>query len=277
MSKRDKRPPRQFKPTGRKRMRDAKVASRALANKRQIYSAMAPRVGSMSRRRALAIVNTRTAGFLGLEKKFFDTALEATAIGSSATCASGEVDPTLPAVAGTMISTPAQGDGPSDRDGKRIVIKSVQIKGQVYVPQQELQANPAQPCSMFVALVLDTQSNGATLNSEDVFINTTAQAPACIIPNRNLLYGSRFKVLKSDLFDCNLSALSHVAADSFSFNGRDLTFDWFLPLDLPVNFKDATTGVISNVSDNSLHMIAFVTNTAPGATLAYNARIRFMG
>jgi len=277
MSKRDKRPPRQFKPTGRKRMRDAKVASRALANKRQIYSAMAPRVGSMSRRRALAIVNTRTAGFLGLEKKFFDTALEATAIGSSATCASGEVDPTLPAVAGTMISTPAQGDGPSDRDGKRIVVKSVQLKGVCKLPPVEAAADPPQPVTMFVALVLDTQSNGATLNSEDVFLNTTAQAANCVVPNRNLLYGSRFKVLKSQVFDLRHNTLVATAANAFSWSGGEETFDWFLPLDLPINFKEATTGVISNVSDNSLHMIAFVSNTAPGATLSYNARIRFMG
>lgn len=277
MSKRAKRAQRQFKPTGKKRMRDAKVASRALANKRQLYSAMAPRVGSMSRRRALAIVNTRTAGFLGLEKKFFDTALAATGIGSSATCASGEVDPSLPAVAGTMISTPAQGDGPSDRDGKRIVIKSVQVKGRISLPKAEGAVDILPPATMFVALVLDTQSNGATLNSEDVFVNTTAQASSCVIPNRNLLYGSRFKVLKSDVFPLSVTSLAATAINAYHWAGQEVLFDWFLPLDLPINFKDATTGVISNVSDNSLHMIAFVSDAALGATLAYNARIRFMG
>ena len=46
------------------------------------------RIGAALRRR-----NVRTAGFLGIERKFYDTALTATALTASTDASGGEVDP----------------------------------------------------------------------------------------------------------------------------------------------------------------------------------------
>lgn len=215
----------------------------------------------------------RSLAALEVEKKFYDTSGGPTALTAPTDCTGGEYDPS----ATSMISTPAVGDSEQNRDGKKIVINSVQVKGIVYNVPAELSANPPAQCNVFVALVLDTQSNGAQLNSEDVYKNTLANANTAASPTRNLLFGSRFKVLKSETFDLSAHTLSHFAVDSFSYSGKGCTFEWFVPLNLTVNFNAGTTSSIANVIDNSLHIIAFASSTSTTPTLAYNARIRFVG
>lgn len=214
-------------------------------------------------------------GYLGVEKKFYDTGLALTALAAPNDATGGEFDPT----ALSMISTPALADGPSDRDGKKINILNVSIDGLIRTTAQEVVANPPQGTTVFVALVLDTQTNGAQLNSEDVYKNSIAEGTLASNPQRNLLFGPRFRVLKSKIFNLNPQSLSHVVADSFSFTGNQLNFKWFIkfPKGLVVNFNAGTTASIANVIDNSLHIIAFASSTTATPQIAYNARIRFVG
>lgn len=213
------------------------------------------------------------AEVLGVETKFLDTSLAATALVAPADSTGGEFDPS----AMSMISTPAVGDGEQNRDGKRIIIKNVYLKVVLNLPAQELVVAPQIGTKVFVALVQDTQSNAAQMNSEDCFKNTAAIAATAMIPQRNLLFSNRFRVLKYECVDLTPDTLSHFANDSFSVGGKTVVLDWFLPLDMPVNFNAGTTASIANVIDNSLHVIAF-SNTIVGApTIAYNARVRFQG
>lgn len=220
-------------------------------------------------------MNTRTAGFLGVEHKFYDTSLASGAIGAPVDCSGGEFDPS----ATSMISTPSQGDGEQTRDGKKMVIESCHINGIVYRGSTEGVADPNNPCHVFVALVLDTQTNGAQLNSEDVFKNPLAQVTTAASPFKNLLHGPRFKVLKSARFDMNYRTLASPVANSHASNGEARPFQWNVkfPKGLHVNFNSGTTASVANVIDNSLHMIAFSTNGGAACTLNYNARIRFQG
>ena len=59
------------------------------------------------RRRGRRLANYRTAGFLGIEKKFYDTSVSAVALGAPTDATGGEFDPSTT----SMITTPAQGDG----------------------------------------------------------------------------------------------------------------------------------------------------------------------
>jgi len=226
------------------------------------------------KRRALAqLANSTTAGFLGLEKKFYDTGLILSTLSAPTGATSSVYNPS----ATSLISTPAQGDGELDRDGKRIVIKSVHINGVVLSANQKTQSVPPPGTTVYVALVLDTQTNGAALTSELVFKNTIGQSGLATVPMRNLLYANRFKILKSEQFNMDSESLSHFAVDSYSNNGQVLTFSWYLPMELPINFNAGTTASVANVVDNSLHIIAFANNVIWQTQLAYNARIRFMG
>ncbi len=219
--------------------------------------------------------NTATMGFLGIEKKFYDTSLSNAAITAPADSTGGEHDPS----ATSMISTPVRGDSEEQRDGKQISILNCTVKGIINVPQVELAAGPAAPSQVYVALVLDTQTNGAQLNSEDVFKNTAALAKLMAQPQKNLLFMKRFRILKSVCLDMTPDTLSHFAVDSFSYNGKQKKFNWFVDFKsgLKVNFNAGTTASVANVIDNSLHIISFASGVGPAPTLSYNARIRFVG
>jgi len=90
------------------------------------------RAGGRRLRAARYIANQRSGGFLGIEKKFYDTGLTSAALTAPTDATGGEHDPSST----SMISTPAQGDSEQNRDGKRIVIKSVQITGVVRCASQ---------------------------------------------------------------------------------------------------------------------------------------------
>lgn len=228
-----------------------------------------------SARLARAMLNSGTAGFLGLEKKFFDTAVAATAIASAAAMTGAEYDPTALPGAVACLNAMAQGDGEQNRDGRKVVLKSCLVKGRVIRSATEDTADPPPPLTLFLALVLDTQTNGAQLNSEDVYKNLAATATGSVIPIRNLLFGDRFKILRTEEINMDCQTLAVDATDSHATSGLAKCFEWFVPLDLPVNFNSGTTAVIANVIDNSLHVLAFASTA--GGLIEYNARVRFLG
>lgn len=218
--------------------------------------------------------NIRTAGLLGVEKKFYDTAKGSTAISTDYTMQGAEMDPS----ATSMISTPAQGDDASSRDGKQIVMDYVTIIGSVSIAPLETTVDPPGSIQVYLALVLDTQTNGAQMNSEDCFKNTNGAIATICCPQRNLLYGSRFKVLHEETVEMSTPTLTQNATNEFSTAGHSHLFKWFIPLKaMKVNFNAGTTASVANVVDNSLHIIAYANNATLQPYLAYNARLRFYG
>lgn len=214
----------------------------------------------------------RRAPVRRIEVKYYDTAFSANMVAPTDS-AGGEYDPTVT----SMISTPAQGDTSINRDGAQIRIKNVHVKGSIQRSYFEAIVNPPEAMEAYLALVLDKQTNGAQMNSEDCFTNTTAAAIGATECMRNMAFRSRFQILKSQKFDLSFKSLSHVAADLFSGDGTSIPFDWFIDLkDLVVNFNTGTTASVVNVVDNSLHIIGFCNTVIPAApVLTYNARIRF--
>jgi len=228
-------------------------------------------VAKLSAARVLA--NATTMGFLGIEKKFLDTAKADTAIGAAAALTGGEYDPSAGCTG--CLSCPAQGDTEQSRDGKHIVIDAVMLKGYVQNGESVGEA-PEAATKVFVAVILDTQTNGAQLNSEDVFKNTLASAATNADPLKNLLFGKRFRILKSQVFDLTPVGITGAAATNSHWAVRR-DFDWYIPFKggLPVNMNAGIAADVANVIDNSLHVVAF--STVGGSTLGYNARIRFQG
>lgn len=236
------------------------------------------RVNKKNRRRKSNLYNRRrnmrTAGFLSIERKFYDTNLNETAIPAPTDCTGGEFDPS----ATSMMTTPTVGDGEQQRDGKQIVCLYLEIKGHVRTSAIEAAIFPGQYTQALVAIVLDKQTNGAQLNSEDVFKNLNGQAVTATEVMRNLLFGKRFRILKERVFDITPNATTQQAANDYSTSQGGKSFHWFIPLNnLKINFNAGTTASIANVLDNSIHVIAFSNNTALTPVIAYNARLRFMG
>lgn len=227
-------------------------------------------------RASYARANTSSRGFLGVEKKFYDTFLVNSNITSPTDASGGEHDPS----ATSMISTPPQGDSATERIGKKIGIESVQVKGTVRINAEVNQTAGDNPQTVFVALVLDTQTNGAQLNSEDVF--TVAGSATSVLngaPLRNLEYGSRFRVLRSE---CFVFEPGNMVYDGTNVETAGVTkkIEWFHRFKDPlvVNFDSGTTASVANVIDNSLHIVAFGSDSSANAPdLSYLARIRFVG
>lgn len=211
---------------------------------------------------------------LQIEKKFLDNFLVGQALVAATDWAGTELDP-----ATTLCFTaPAQGDTASSRDGKQIICKSLHITGQVFCVPQEGQGDPPLATEVFLACVLDTQTNNAQLNGEDVYSLATANAALNPYPLRNMNFGKRFKILKSQRCVFDNTNHSFAAANSFNTSGRVVEIDWFIPLnDLRVNFNSTATGVIGNVLDNSIHLIGNANITTQAPTISYQARLRFIG
>lgn len=229
----------------------------------------------VSQRRAAQIAqasNARTGGFIGRELKFFDTSFN-DQLTSNNDWSGAEVDPAT----AQCISSPAQGDGEQQRDGRKIVIKSAFVNGVIELPR-DVHAQGAEPDSVFVALVLDTQTNGAQLNSEDVYINPGGSHQK-VTPLRNLQYTSRFRVLDTarvEFSNTNVYSLPLAVPPETGFSsGMMGTFTLSKKLEVPVTFTGAGS-TVSTVMDNSLHIVA-ISSHDQGCQMHYNARIRFIG
>lgn len=235
--------------------------------RRTLFRAPFRQTSRSSRRTAARLA----AAALGVEKKFYDTSFTEAALSVATDSTGGEYDPS----ATSMISTPAQGDGATNRDGKQIVAKYVEIKGFVRVPRLINQTAAATPYTAMLALVLDTQTNAAQAQSEQVFTNPAAAAgtaPDCL---RNLEYGARFRILKQQHFTFP-PLPSTYDGTNVEQAGYQKDFTWYVPLgDLKINFNSGTTASIANVIDNSLHMMGF--GNSADISLSYNARLRFLG
>jgi len=250
----------------KQRNRSAAYAARRRAS---MPTSMPIDVVSTAAVRAAAAGNIRTTGLLGLEYKFVDQSYGPTAISNS--WAGGEADPG----AGVLCIGPCvQGSGESQRDGTRILMKSVHIQGYIVRPIASDQADGRAGNLFQISLVLDTQTNGTQLNAEDVYGVTEPEIPG----RRVVANSSRFKVLATRMISTHDPAMGTDGANTNSISGMMVPFSIYKKLNLQVDFiAGAGAGTIADFRNNSLHVIACAFNGALAETLSYNSRVRFVG
>lgn len=211
--------------------------------------------------------NMRIGGFLGLENKFYDTSVLNRAIDQAFGTGNDVSDPTTL----LTISAPSQGDGESQRDGRKFSVMSAYVKGIAEV----VTAGATNTSQVLVALVQDTQTNGAQLNGGNVFVNPSGDTDTVCSPFRNLQYSKRFRVLSTRIL--TLSPKQAFDGTSTTSDFPQKTFSMYHKFKTPMTVTTTgTTAGVSVVEDNSLHVIA-VANGETQLSLSYNARIRFMG
>lgn len=211
--------------------------------------------------------NVRSGGFVDRELKYFDSSINATAV--VVNVAGAELDP-----AGNCLCYPTQGSGATNRDGRRIVMKSLFIRGYISLDNLQDQTDPPANPIVRVLVVLDRQTNSAQLNSEDVLSDAgTTKA----LSFRNLEFSDRFKTISDSFYEL---AYAYQQADyaalpaTASWRGAIKFFTLFKRLDIPVTFV-ANAGSVADISDNSLHVIAQSTNA--NVKIQYESRVRFVG
>jgi len=235
-----------------------------------VTSVVAPRRSNLGRRR----INARTGGFVGIELKFYDVGKTLTTIANGGTTMAGcEFD------AGTVddLASPAQGDGESNRDGRTITIKSIEINGIVKVAAQADQTATDNSMVVKFWLVRDKQTNGAQLNSEDVLTNAFAATANAVCAMKNIEYDKRFQILATRTIRVPTLPITF---DGTNIEQGGVTIPWSMKkrMTCQVNWKaGATTAGVTGVLDNSFHLIATTDSTTNIVQAAYNSRIRFVG
>ncbi len=221
--------------------------------------------------RSYPAANLRTGGFTGIELKYFDSFLNDAALSSSTNAQNGENDP----LTANALFTPVQGTGATNRLGRKVQIQSIDIKGFVEVPVANGINQLVETTMIFVALVQDRQTNAAQMSSEDMFINPAGNVNLGAAPLLELERQARFTVLRSWNFAIAPKfAVGTLAA--MDVTAQRVAFDAQIPVKIPVEFV-GDGGTVSDIVDNSLHVIAWASSQAPNPRIYYRCRCRFVG
>ena len=260
----------------------ARAAARAGRRVEHQAAAAAARAEMAAARRASYRPKPQTASLLRFtsgadELKYLDTEAEQ-ALSAPTNAAGAEVQPTTGCTG--CLSCPAQGNTAQSRIGSKFKVHSLLLKGAIRVQAQDaITAGPAMP-TIFCALVQKTQTNAATIVSENVYENLAATAYGNASMQRNMAYIAQYKVLKTWTFQTDPAAVGTDGTDGFRQEQH-------IPFVLQKKFKTPmpvsciagnTTADVANVIDNSLHLIAYATNiTGSQPRIMYNCRVRFSG
>jgi hypothetical protein len=217
-------------------------------------------------------------GHFGHELKYSDTAGSSQQIAASPTYANTEIQPEAPAPTGGIrcLNAVQQGSGVSQRIGTKICMKSILIKYQVFAnPVNDPTTGIYEP-TIFLAIVMDTQTNLAALAPENVWDNLAGNFSGISTPQRNMSNASRYRVLKT----------KSIKLRQFSFNNTNKsnnveTYNGIMKINLAgicVDFvTDSTEGTVAQIIRNSIHLVANCSTTDYTTFITYNCRMRFKG
>lgn len=184
---------------------------------------------------------------------------------------------------GLTAFAPLIGDTYDTRNGNNCIVKSWNVRGSIQLTNSIEAAQPPFGVLAFIALVRDKQTNGAQCTSEQIFSNPSNSKDTMHNPFRNALSSHRFEVLRHEVFDLSPKAvwpLEVPLPDIYGSSGISVPFDFFVPLDMKVHFKNSSSGLIDVVIDNSLHVVAFTSLLAPLLSpvvyIGLNSRVRFI-
>lgn len=187
------------------------------------------------------------------ELKFFDTAL---AFNFDAT---GEVPAT-----GQLTLIP-QGDTESTRDGRIAYIKSIQIRGAA-VYNAVSGGQTVSSSALYLALVLDTQANGAAAAITDVFTSSAMQSNML-----NLNNSQRFRIIKK--WELPINSMAGV---STNWGVVTVLVNFYKRCNIKIDWS-STAGAISELRSNNLFLVAGCLNNDDIATFEGTCRLRFVG
>lgn len=197
----------------------------------------------------------RTGGYYGgIEKKFLDTDI-GTAIG--AINSSMEF---------SNLNVIIQGDTESNRNGRKVLVKSIHLKGLLKLDSSADSTNTSNKVKLMI--VLDKQTNGTQFTALDLLKTNSIHSFS------NLANRQRFKILWSKEYVIGVSgAVQTGAAYRFGEGVRNLKAN--IKVNIPIEYDNSlTTGAISTQKSNSICFCA-IAEDANTCSLTGTARIRF--
>lgn len=215
-------------------------------------------------RKTRAAALLRTGGYASRELKFHDEGYTQTLTNDLSSVTALAEHATNNQLCGI-----AQGSAENQRIARCAYIKSAYIKGHINLPSAAAAENNGY-ASLW--LVLDTQSNAAQMKADDFLVNYGTAYSADAL--QNLQYSDRFKLLKYKRIRFPPRNCFGNASTS-SVGAQDIPFEIYWK----GHIKKEHTGTTANVSDvtnNSIHLIAIRSEDAHASTtITYQARVRY--
>ena len=230
-----------------------------------------------------SVARSRGAAVTG-EMKYYDA--EATLVGLAAPAtdwSATEVDPETsinlgdaPVMTPLTLCAPKVSAALNGRIGRDIKLMKCKVRGHINVAAQSgvNTADAAAYCR--ILLVLDTQTNAAQMNGEDL-LNGASAGSSTINAFQNPNFFGRFRVLKDITMVLQDPSLAgEVAATNIIQSGLTRTFKMNVNLGGIVSRFNATNGgTVADIVDNSLHLIAGCSSQALAPSISYYSRVAY--
>lgn len=162
----------------------------------------------------------------------------------------------------------AQGTGVSQRQGRKIFVKRIDIKVTV-VNRGDVNADQWE--RVRVCLYQDKQCNGSAPAIGDLHAGGDKT-----LAFRNLDEIARFKIWKDKVITLsNKNITYNTTASAYQTQAQTRTFYWRLRnLNVPVHYN-GTSGVLSEIADNTFGVIAYTSQRSTKTDVQIQYRIRF--
>lgn len=181
-------------------------------------------------------------------------------------CTAGEFDPPAAKCLNAVPQSPTGRVG-SSTWGQRII-----ISGNIVISAQNLQLSPDSWGLIHLSVVWDKQTNGAQLNSEDVYVNPSISTFLSANPLLNTNGLTRYEILRTKIIQVtDPNMVINAQNDLVASAGYTIPFYMDIPLpDVRTIYSDSGATVTS-IIDNSFHLLAFASQ-GNGKILNYNCR-----
>lgn len=226
---------------------------------------------------------------IGKETKYVDayrdlTALHELSDTADDTWADCEVNPRNVSGAVGCLPVPQVGSGYYNREGRKIFLKKIHIKGSLKFTPTSESAEVVTASVARIVIFQDTKTNGAEASAENVIgagvggddnACTSGDGNAINLPTNPNGWG-RYKIRYDKTFRIPFPPIAQYAVSKFASSSIIIPFKHTVNCYCEVNFK-ASTGTVADVIDNSFQMAAACYSTNTAVQLFYYSRTTFVG
>lgn len=157
-----------------------------------------------------------------------------------------------------------QGDGSSNRDGRQIVLKKIQMVATVTLPD-DTASNYVSTDEVRVMLVQDKQCNGAQATIADVLCTADIDSFNCMANAR------RFRVLYNKRIVVNSQIFTIPSAGTPTMESASKRLQKYIQCNIPITY-DASVDAITDLTSNHLFFIFISRNGAINVNMSYRLR-----
>lgn len=209
--------------------------------------------------------------FFVSESKYFDTEVSASNIAESTDWSGTSLS------AGT-IALPVEGSDINQRDGRKIAIYKVCVRGVIRTTALTGSTTSVPPPASRLILFVDTQTNGAAATGQQLMTApTTATVAAAFSSLQNANNFGRFRVLRDITLRGGAPTTGQDSGTTNASSNADVPFKIVYRFKKPliVRFNGTSGGTIADVIDNSIHLLGQKSGTGYDSPITYRTRIYY--